>query len=210
MRVVVRLGLSLVACLGALVISGCSSAQSLPPGPTPQQIEDYTQNMLDATWRSTALNSQTRPEEPHGELVDREDWDPVMRGCMSTAGYNSVGFAWGTDMGYFLSDDEGAIIDDPAQQLEFYRCVNRNPMDPVSSGDVMSDAQLDYRFDFFARWTIPCLEAQGFTILDIPERDIYLSSSEYSHWSPLWSIPVSSQEEYEQLVMTCGPPEPPM
>jgi len=205
MRVVV----TVAACLGAMLISGCSAAYPTPPGPTPQQVEDYAVTMLDATWRTADLDdSYERPQEPHGEFVDREDWDVVMSGCMSTAGYPSTSFAWGTGEGYFLADDTGANIDDPYQQFVFYGCVLRNPLDPVSSGDVMSDAQVKYRFDFFARWTIPCLEAQGITIEDVPNEDVYLSSPEYVHWSPLWSIPFATQQQYEQLVMTCGPTEP--
>lgn len=205
----IRIGAPAAACLAALLMAGCSSAYPKPPGPTADDVEEYVQTMLDATWRGSGLDdSYERPQEAHGEVVDYDDWDVVMRGCMSTEGYSDRTFSWGTGQGYFLSDESGASVDDPDQQFVFYRCAIRNPLDPVSSGDVLSDAQVKYRFDFFARWTIPCLAAQGITVDEIPDPEIYLGNPEYTHWSPLWSIPFATQEEYDQIVTTCGPPEP--
>lgn len=190
-------------------LTACTTDSQKPPGPSAVEIRDYEKRMLDATWNSTGLADRglTQPAWIDVEFVPAEEWNTALRSCMEKAGQDDIQFSWGTDSGYTLLTSNGEVNTNRKALKSWYNCVARFPVDPVISGDLASRAQLEYIYDFYARWTIPCLSLQGYSV-QLPSRESFVSDTANRWWSPMWSTQVTTEEQYAKLLTVCGPESP--
>ena len=206
------LGATIVCALavGAVVVQGVASpAIAAPPaGPSQADIDNYVQRMLDETWINTGLSGELE-QPPAVDVPPLSDdlWGDAFYACMAGLGYDLVSYSWSDGGGYQLSDANGQRVDDPDQQLAFYDCVSRNPRDPSSSGELVTLAGLEYAYDYYLRWTIPCIRAQGYTFDLMFERNEFVGDgTQNPGWSPYYSVPdLADPADFERLRAVCGP-----
>ena len=199
--------------VGAVVVQGAlSPAISAPPeGPRQQDVDDYLQLMLDETWNNTGLSEEIeQPPAVDAPVLPVDVWGDAFYTCMAGLGYDLVSYSWSDGGGYQLSDATGELIDDPEQQLAFYDCVSRNPRDPLTSGELVTRAELAYTYDFYLRWTIPCIRAHGYSFDRLFSRDEFVGDGTQGFgWSPYFSVPdLTDPKDYERLTVLCGPVSP--
>lgn len=198
-----------IAWMVALGLSGCSLAAAPPPAPTADEAQQYYSAMLDKTWISTGLSGvMDRPRVEESEPVPEDEWSDVLVHCMSGKGFALQGFEWNPRSGYLLADapseDESQTSSDA--QLAFYMCLAANPPEQIHDPYFLSPAQLDYVYDYYATWLIPCLAHHGWELRNAPTREEFADLAGY--WSPYDSIIVDDVGDFEESANRCGPSRP--
>jgi len=190
-----------------LTISGCSATTAAPKGPTKAELNERVRVELDRQWQFTGLDGVVpRPETDLETVVASDGFSPNLQQCMSDAGIES----WGTgpeglDMSMVNSDGAEST---PEQEYAFYQCSTRYP-----NIDPLSDAQLDFVYDYYQRWLIPCLAERGYLVTNTPTRAEFHEYRAVNGW--LWG-PYSSMEvsidgpDLDALIARCKPTIPGM
>jgi len=213
-----RLVLPLVAAgvcalaVAAVVVQGLSSpvAAVRPAAPREEEISSYLQTTLDATWQNTRLaDDHEQPETAAAQPLSSDEWSTAFYDCMTDAGFEVEGFGWSMGGGYELFTPDGGYVEDEDEQFAFYGCIASNPKDPISSGELVSPEQIQYTYDYFERWTFPCLAAAGIELTDPYNREAFVQDGGNGSWSPYFASPLMANEEgFNRLTALCGPATP--
>jgi hypothetical protein len=162
---------------------------------------------LDRQWAFTGLDGvMPRPEVAVEEIGTVDGFSEHLSGCMAEAGFDSWGSGpYGLDMSTVNPDGAQST---PEQQYSYYGCVARFP-----NIDPLTDEQLDFVYDYYQRWLVPCLETEGQQLRDVPTRAQFHEYRAVNGW--LWG-PYSAMVEYPQgaeldaLLVKCKPTLPGM
>ncbi len=198
-----RLALA-VAASTLLLLTGCSLVAPVPPGPTDAELEANRQRILDASWQSTGLEGLV--ERPVSVPAGQSSGDALgdLFACLETAGVGDIGVSYSETSGYSIFS--GVTSMNPQYQqlkLSFYTCLTSMPDVQLSGLPQWSDAQLDYLYDHYKNWILPCLEAHGFSLLTVPTRSEYRAIE--GNWSPYNYVgTITSSDDYNRFVDLCG------
>lgn len=133
--------------------------------------------------------------------VSSAGWGTVIAGCMNAAGYPEY-----VGSGPAISNGTTVIAGDIEQQLDLDLCLRQYPILPDLSGSI-NLAQLDYLYDYYRDFLIPCLGAAGYTAgRDIPTREEFVVISAEPHWTPYSALPGSALDD--PLLDDHCPPSP--
>jgi hypothetical protein len=184
------------------LLAGCAAAShEPPPGPTSYEIEAFTADVLDVEWADASRGQGLeRPVVERERFIRFEEWGDVRAACMVESGYN-----------YTYMDERGlqGLIAgaDPAEHaIAWYTCGARLPIDPIDLG-LLSTAQVEYVYDYFQRWLMPCLERNGYIVGELPERSFFLQSKRIL-WNPYSSIELAGGPEQTRLLFEACPQLP--
>jgi hypothetical protein len=185
---------ALVACLSA-----CASPSEPPGGPTTQQIQAAVDERLDRQWEISGLQGEwPRPLVAVQKVQNSGQWNPELGVCLREGGIRDWGYA--TREGLRMHN----AVATPEQQMLMYICFARYP-----TIDLLSHEQLDYIYDYFVRWLVPCLELHGYRLSDAPSRTQFVARSLVGNgvWNPYHAISrfPSSPEEQSSLLEDCSP-----
>lgn len=187
----------------------------LPPGPDDAAVAAYNEQLLDATWAASSLSEiMERPVVPAGELLPDGDWEAAIFSCLTDAGYPGLGVVWNDDGALVaLEYTAGSAQLKQETQLAFFLCVAAHPRG-VGYQTLLTDDQIEYRYDLYRRWLVPCLLLNGYSFQNpVPSHDEFLELG--GQWSPyLWGIVTpdgewaDTQLEYDAAEALCGPDWP--
>ena len=195
-----------------LSVTGCVSVREVPPPISDADVQAHLQERVDAAWRNTGLEGTVeRPEADPASYA--EDYrlrlnDQNFHNCMQDAGITQ----WGTqdrDGGPLFTSGSGGVPS-PEEQLTFYTCYAASPTDFVWVQ--FSEAELDYLYDYYQEWVVPCLLSEGYAIALAPTRDQFTPESLWLpyYWvtdTPTGSFELGlSQEELLAMMDLCGAP----
>ncbi len=88
-------------------------------------------------------------------------------------------------------------------RLVYYTCQVMYPVDP-DEYRVLSTAQLHYLYDYYQRWTIPCIRAHGYEVHGLPSRAAFLLLNGF--WDPVYHAGADvdlSRDAYRRLSTQC-------
>jgi hypothetical protein len=187
---------ALVLALG-VSLSACTSTPELPDGPTQEQIDAALATELDTQWEVSGLEGVfDRPEIIPERIVGANQWGTGLAECLSSSGIDS----WGYDPRSGFTNGEGEGTD--VEKLIYYSCFAKYP-----SIDVLSPDQLDFIYDYFAHWLIPCLGMRGYAVEDIPSRRAFIETPPeyFGRWNPYNTISSFPQsvEAQTRLIEEC-------
>jgi hypothetical protein len=170
------------AAASVLLLCACGFSRDEPVGPSDADIAASVQARLDRQWELSDLEGIiVRPETTFERIVSPDEWGDVMSECMHRAGIHSWGY--NSQSGLFVESARVSASD----QLAFYWCFASFP-----TIDLLSAQQLDYIYDYYAHWLTPCLEANGYAVMNAPTRKAFRDASPaVGRWNPY-----SSLEEY--------------
>lgn len=189
--------------LVALSLSGCVAEP--PPGPSPDAISAHRAEILEKTWANTGLTGEAPTAETQVASTEME-WIEAISGCLAEGGVMASGWSFGSDEGYALLEQSGGGVDDPAAQRVFYVCVATYAA-PNETDAVLSDAQLNYIYDYYVSTLVPCMIMNGFTPTTAPTRVEFLALA--GQWNPYYSVDVGlGPVQYEQIERICGAERP--
>lgn len=193
-----------VALVGVLALAGCVAAP--PPGASESEISALQERSLEQTWERTGLDGDPPAVEP-GPAVASDAWGQTVYDCVLQQGFVLRGFEWSPDHGASLGADSGNDVDDPGLQRAFYECIAANPRAIDEHTIALTDAQLDYIYDYYLKSLVPCMVLNGFTPSTAPTREEFLAIR--GQWSPYYSVDVGlSSIQFDQIEQTCGPERP--
>ena len=190
-----------------LALTACSTAVRPPKGATSAEIDSMIRVELDRQWAFTGLEGTVpRPEVEVEEAGSVYGYSEGFWNCMSTAGFESWGFS--SDLGLQLSAADGTTSRPTAQQqLDYYLCNARFP-----GIDTLTVDQLDFIYDYYARWLIPCLRHEGYSVSDPPSRERFTTEEAefFYRWTPYSSLVERPATDAANLALTakCAPSIP--
>lgn len=206
-----------VVLVAALSLTGCVSAREVPPPMDDAKVLAYLEDRVDAAWLNSGLDGLV--ERPTADTADyvanyrlSENYQKFYE-CMQDSGITQ----WGSEDrngGPLFTSGGGAALT-PADQLMFYTCFSASPTD--FGGVQLTDAELDYLYDYYQEWTVPCLLSEGYTVAPAPTREQFRLPM--SFWIPYYSVTDGpgydlglgvSQEQFAVMADTCGDPFPGM
>jgi hypothetical protein len=163
------------AAASVLLLCSCGFSRDEPAGPSDAEIAASVQARLDRQWELSHLEGIiVRPETSFERIVSPNEWGEVMTECMHRAGIHSWGYN-GTS-GLFIERTRATASD----QLAFYWCFASYP-----TIDLLTRQQLDYIYDYYAHWLTPCLEANGYNVINAPTREAFRKASPaVGRWNP--------------------------
>lgn len=187
--------------VAALALAGCTAIAPPPPLPDPlsdEEVADILRVDADIRWSvlEALVDGAPRPEVTFQEFTTPETWADVVAQCMRDSGIESVSVREGVGLTYNASG--------PGERIVFYGCSIAYPIDPRAEG-YLSEAQRGYAWDYWASRTVPCLQANGYPVPGIPERDAFIARSlAGTSWNPYLLI-ADSDPPWAQIDATCPP-----
>jgi hypothetical protein len=187
----------------ALVLSGCVATP--PPGPTEVDLAAFQARMLELSWSNSGLSGEPPSVDPQPQSSVNDSVMAVGQ-CMEHAGVGGQSWEFSSSRGYMLYGPAEGPAGDPVVQLAFYTCVAAYGF-VHTADEVRTPAQLDFIYDYFADWLVPCILDQGYALSEVPSRAEFHEI--YGVWSPYWSIsPSLTTRPLEELIAVCGPEMP--
>ena len=194
------------AAVALLALCGCSATRPAPVGPTDAEVDADVRAELDRQWAFTGLDGVVPRPVFEVERVGAAGaaaqgfWD-----CMSAQGFESWGFS--SDSGLQMSSADSSMVTPTAeQQMSYYECNARFPVI-----DTLTTDQLDFIYDYYQRWLIPCLGSAGYPVAVPPSRDEFTTGEPEFGWrwepySALGEYP--GDDDYDALLAECKPTIP--
>ncbi|GAB2461092.1 hypothetical protein HD599_001105 [Conyzicola lurida] len=136
------------------------------------------------------------------EAIAEDTWAATYVQCMADSGYTNYKAEQG---GYSAwSEGTGPSVE---EQVASYVCQIRFPW-AADPRFVLSDAQREYVYTYYAGFLIPCLEIRGHAVVDVPSRDEFLDI-EMGVWNPYYVVELPrDRADDERLRAEC--PEMPV
>ena len=162
-----------LAALVLLLAAGCTSTIAVPPEPTGAELDRLIALELDVQWQYVGLTPDApRPTVDRIRIVSTEEAEQVHKQCMVEAGYDN-------------SRTNTTFGADNFERLAIYTCSAQYPLPPASYG-LFSEAQLEYLYDYYVEVTVPCIEASGVEVAEVPTRDEFVQQQAYlfETWVP--------------------------
>lgn len=201
--------LSVVAAASVVVLlAGCSSHEP-PPSYTEAELRALLDDRVDAAWANSGLQGVVdRPVVERAE-PSSEDGGQSFAGfanCLAETGVDT----WGIDEkngGPVFRGASGGVLR-PDDQLVFYRCFAEFPSPENFSNVILTQEQREYLYDFYMRWTVPCLESNGYPVTYMPTRAEYLEGTQ--DWLPYYLVDpgdnIIESSDIETMHARCGSP----
>jgi hypothetical protein len=200
--VISRGALVAAAAACALLLAGCT-ATPLPEGPSDAEVERYYAETADSVWASLDMpDSVEQPGVERSGTITAGEWAFTIATCMNDSGYDSYSAAGGG-----LSSAGAIDGPSPRERVALYTCQARYPVEGGMA--LLTAAQRDYVYDYYAAFLLPCLELHDYTVEAIPSRDDFHAQSGY--WSPYTDVRIftSADEVARAQLQTECPPLPP-
>jgi len=196
-----KFGLVLAAML---VLTGCVAVP--PPGPTESEVAAVQEHALQQTWQRTGLPGDP-PEVTPGPAIEGDAWGQAVFSCVQQEGFEMTSMEWSPDSGGALMTNNADTVDDPAIQRAFYECVAANPRAFDERDYALTEAQLDYIYDYYQSWLVPCMIMNGFTPSAAPSRVEFHALA--GQWYPYYAVDVGlGSVQYEEIERICGAERP--
>ena len=189
-------GLSIVLLVA---LAGCTVPREPPPGVTAEETAALLETRIDQAWMNTGLDGLVeRPEVDRGTVA--ADFNELAE-CLVDTGLTDWGMSDGST-GPGLAAAEAPTPDD---QLIFYTCFAQHPTDVVMGGIRLSREQLDYLYDYYRSWVIPCLALDSITVSSVPTRSEF-GRDFWQGWNPYDQAPaLVTDADYNEAIGRCGP-----
>lgn len=199
-----RVPLVLAAASFVVLLAGCS-AHEPPPSLSDAEREVYFEKRLDVAWINTGLDGKFERPVIAGKVVDRFDessWESF-NSCVSELGLSSWGSIEKDGGPQFIDGTGGALI--PDVRLAVYRCFAEFPQAENQTRVMLTEAQKEYLYEYYSRWTVPCLRSNDYNLVFLPTRQEFLGIG--FNWNPYYSLEEGfDSEQYAALVELCGNP----
>jgi hypothetical protein len=195
----------LVMVAAATLLAGCS-AVTLPPPPTDAEIS-LIEAKSSAEWWNSMFPNESTMYVPVERRVSPQEQATVVTACMRSQDIEGIRFFEGG--GWAFEGDDRETFD--AFQRVQWTCYQQYPLaltDDIRSR-YLSDAQLEYMFEYFSTRLVPCLRLAGFDVNPMPSRDTFMAESNSTPmWNPYFELtPMPNQAgQWAPIQAKCPPP----
>ena len=200
---------SILGAVGAVLIAGALAGCTPPPpdipGPSQQRIDQFTEQQLRSAWENiTVPYDLKRPKVDAVRTITNDEYGEVIDDCLR--GYSDQDYR--NLYGYRrISQEPESEREGMLQGISWYVCLAQYPFDPAGSG-LLSRAQLDYLYDYYRRWVVPCMVTNGHSPGAIPLRRTFVANGLAGNvWSPLdqmWGSGQFTEDDFDVLDARCN------
>ena len=184
-----------VASVGLL--AGCAPQVPVPEEPSAYAVIAASEKQLQVTWDLTGLPGD-RPQSRLSPGIG-SDWQEGVTACLQVEGIGLRRIRADGD-GYRPVFGRGVEVT-ATMQYAWFRCFAENRPTPT----IASKSQLEYLWNYYHRWVIPCVRLQGYELNKLPEKQQFMQTGSFQ-WSPYGATTqLLSDEQYIELVAVCGP-----
>jgi len=171
---------------GALLLSGCTPPPPDVPGPTTEQLADFTQQQLAQLWDDmTVPRGLERPRVEPIRTISNAEYGPVINECLDGFRDRKYRNLYGHEL---IAEQPLPVQAGLNESVSWYVCSAQYPFDPTGAG-FFSVQQLDYLYDYNRRWVIPCMVLAGYDVGEVPDRSDFIRRGVAgSLWSPLEDV----------------------
>lgn len=184
--------------VAAVLLAGCTPVSHSSEA----DVELRVLHHLDESW-DPVDRSNTRPASRPVRFALPNGWGFLMRQCMVNSGY--VAYTYDTIDGF--TNGLNRVNYFGREGLAWYRCTQDLPQYFIVFTK-LEPSQLDELYHYYTTWLVPCLEAAGASISDVPSREEFIDGGEGQPgwWNPYLtaSRPASISVVDEQL-QKCEP-----
>lgn len=170
-------GLTLVL----IIAGGCSSEENQSLTPTSSVTENrLTDDELRAELAASLAEEYDIKDPPEVTLIREvppDEASKVQSECMMTAGWPNQILPNGA-VEYDYTDDQTEDFN-----LALYTCELQYPVEAKYTRP-LDDTQWAMMYDHFVNEYIPCAEAEGYNVGEIPSKDSYLAMPVAEKWFP--------------------------
>jgi len=196
-RMIARTASIALAAVVAVSLSACVSPGLPPSGPSDQERAARLIERVDRAWANTGLDGTV--SRPAIELASLTPNMGQFSECLTTQGIE----AWEMSEDALGGVTFGGGSTSSTEQLAFFTCYAQHPFE-LTMGAELSLAQLDYLYDYYRSWVIPCLALESITVSAVPSRAEFLGSP-WQPWNPYGSSEqIRSEHDYNEAVRHCG------
>lgn len=186
--------------MGVLAVAGCSLYQPLPEPLAPEEVAALVQEERRAYWEVLAP-AEPFPDVEVVEVLPVEEVWPRIVECVAERGLPGVVAA-----GDGIQIEEGT--DQRELEIAMFLCTEAYPPDYAEGAyGYLSGAELEYLWQYFEGYLVPCLRLHGVEVNGMPDRASFLSS-DHLIWEPYGAIDPQPQSalEWRRLDAVCAPP----
>lgn len=192
----------------AVMVAGCSGGGPPPPPPqlSEQEVDAAYADFLDQSWQrvESQFPDAERPDVERVRFIDQSEWAEVIVACLVEQGVDAKVSNDGQG-GY---ESQGVVGQELSMAIAAYVCDAKYPVDP-SLTQPLTDAELDYLYNYFVDVLNPCLEREGIEVTEPPSRQAFKDSLlTVDSWTPYLAVDIRGQEEWNRLNRAC-PQSPP-
>ena len=147
---------------------------------TDEQVEEQRISNADFAWGFVVdkFPDETRPEVDFVRYVQPEESAQARHGCLVERGVTGASIDIDGNLSIDMSDPD-TVRD---STIGSYACSVAYPASP---GPQLSDEQSAYLYDYFVKFLVPCLEAEGQEISDAPSREAFIANWPNQGWFPV-------------------------
>lgn len=161
-----------------LLLTGCVPTAPMPSmEPTDSEVEAWLTRQDDWLWDSTSIDDASRPRPEH-VLVESSEWMSLLSDCMTDRGYSAYDSDTTPQLTYVFDHS-----DDLQERIDWYECQVTYQIDPAEYG-LVGGEMLDYLYRYNTTVLVPCLEAHGVSVVDVPTREQAGAGGEFEGWNP--------------------------
>lgn len=180
------------------LLAGCSTV-ALPPGLTDAEIKAQVEEGNRQWWESM-FPGEPMPEIEPIEYVDAAHAQEVIADCMR--GGHIDGLLIGEDDSWVYLGNDSAVQE--SIDRRYFQCNAQYPYDPAEL-NILSDAQLKWIYYYNRDRLVPCLQLDGYTIIN--RTSDYVDGS-FDYWIPYYEMyPLPTADEWRRIDLRC-PPSP--
>ena len=161
------------------LVAGCSTV----PHSSVADVELRVMQHLDDSWRPID-KSNTRPASRPVRFSLPNGWGYLMRQCMVNSGYEA--YTYDTIDGF--TNGLNRVNYFGREGLAWYKCHQDLP-EYFIVFTKLEQPQLDELYHYYTTWLVPCLEAAGAAIAEVPSREEFVDGGEGQPgwWNPYLS-----------------------
>jgi hypothetical protein len=191
-----------------VLMAGCSSAPTLPPGLTPAGVKALV-DQQNANWWNSMFPGEPRPViEPLS--YDTYDVQRLrVEECTRAAAIPGVTVSGNS--GYVFDPNDHVVMEAFNRQMYICSMTYQAEFDfdaPEENG-YFSPEQLAYIYDYVVERSMPCLNLLGYTTPELPDRETFVDRFYVSGYSlPYYQLTpgLIDVRVWERVLRECPPP----
>jgi hypothetical protein len=185
-----------IAVAVVLMLSGCVVASPRPAGLTEQQQHEFALQAQARQWMYAEIPHREQPVVAP-TFVAPADVDRLVFECLVDAGLGDV---YALEQGGLVSFGS---LKTPDEHVAYYICSVRYWASPRYWG-YLSTEELDWAYDYYQDWLVPCLEARGYELPLAPRRAEVTATPGYLAWNPYSQLGARiTDEKIKELEYEC-------
>lgn len=189
----------------AVILSGCTPSSQNENSGKPSSSPAVQEFNYDEYLKTLQTASQIKDPPPTKmvRMISANELNTVWSDCMHEQGFDvSITFDGGQAPPIDLPDSQG-----DAYALANYICYAKYPVD--QSTYIFGDEQIRIVYMYYIDRLVPCLEANGYPVDDVPSEATFRATFQSDPWTPYKAVDAAKLSDASWLSLNRSCPQQP-